>query len=90
MPCSLMSERCTYLQNNRQSVRNNNTDKVIVCVCVRDSYSVARVDFFCKAFTTRMWDNAQRDGHPAECRWHPLFNADANYSNAAKTRNPLK
>jgi len=22
-----------------------------------------------------MWADAQRDGHPAECRWHPLFNA---------------
>jgi len=25
--------------------------------------------------TTRMWDNAQRDGRPAEYRWRPLFNA---------------
>jgi len=24
---------------------------------------------------TRMWANAQRDGRPAEYRWHPLFNA---------------
>jgi len=24
---------------------------------------------------TRMWANAQRDGHPAEYRWRPLFNA---------------
>jgi len=24
---------------------------------------------------TRMWANAQRDGHPAEFRWCPLFNA---------------
>jgi len=24
---------------------------------------------------TRMWANAQRDGHPAEDRWRPLFNA---------------
>jgi len=24
---------------------------------------------------TRMWANAKRDGHPAEYRWHPLFNA---------------
>jgi len=23
---------------------------------------------------TRMRANAQRDGHPAEYRWHPLFN----------------
>ena len=26
-------------------------------------------------FHTRMWANAQRDGSPAEYRWHPLFNA---------------
>ena len=24
---------------------------------------------------TKMWANAQRDGHPAEYRWRPLFNA---------------
>jgi len=24
---------------------------------------------------TRMSANAQRDGHPVEHRWHPLFNA---------------
>ena len=45
-----------------------------------------------------MWANAQRDGCPAEYRWRPLFNAakfgwhplpDC-WSNAAKTRNPLK
>ena len=24
---------------------------------------------------TRMWTNAQRDGHPAEYRWRPLLNA---------------
>ena len=22
-----------------------------------------------------MWADAQRDGHPVEYRWHPLFNA---------------
>ena len=45
-----------------------------------------------------MWANAQRDGHPAEYRWCPLFNAAVwpapttrvPCSNAAKTRNPLK
>jgi len=25
---------------------------------------------------TRMWANAQRDGHPAEYKWRPLFNAE--------------
>jgi len=25
-------------------------------------------------FTLEMWANAQRDGHPAEHRWRPLFN----------------
>jgi len=45
-----------------------------------------------------MWANAQRDGRPAEYWWRPLFNAAVwltpttrvPYSNAAKTRNPLK
>jgi len=45
-----------------------------------------------------MWANAQRDGHPAEYRWFPLFNAAiwlmptsrVPCSNAAKMRNPLK
>jgi len=45
-----------------------------------------------------MWANAQRDGHPAEYRWRPLFNAavwltsttKVAHSNAAKTRKPLK
>jgi len=45
-----------------------------------------------------MWADAQRDGHPAEYRWCPLFNAAVwlmptarvPCSNAAKMRNPLK
>jgi len=46
-----------------------------------------------------MWANAERDGRPAEYRWHPLFKrrkvwltptAGVPCSNAAKTRNPLK
>ena len=31
-------------------------------------YGPSKVDL------TRMWDNAQRDGRPAEHRWRPLFN----------------
>jgi len=27
-----------------------------------------------KLNTTTMWSNAQRDGHPAEHTWRPLFN----------------
>jgi len=45
-----------------------------------------------------MWANAQRDGHPAEYRWRPLFNAAVwltsttrvPCSDAVKMRNPLK
>ena len=38
-----------------------------------------------------MWANAQRDGRLAEYRWRPLFNAAVwLWSNAAKTRNPMK
>jgi len=46
-------------------------------------------------YLTRMWANAQRDGHPAEYTWRPLFNAavwlmpntGVLCSNAAKTGN---
>jgi len=34
-----------------------------------------------------MWADAQRDGRPAEYRWHPLFNAAVWL---CKTQNPLK
>ena len=38
-----------------------------------------------------MWANAQPDGRPAAYRWRPLFNAAVwLWSNAAKTRNPMK
>ena len=48
-------------------------------------------------FLTRMWANAQHDGHPAKYRWRPLFNAAVwltpttrvPCSNAAKTQNLL-
>jgi len=26
-------------------------------------------------YKLEMWATAKRDGHPAKCRWHPLFNA---------------
>jgi len=29
----------------------------------------------CEEYKTRMSANAQHDGHPAEYRWRPLFNA---------------
>jgi len=32
------------------------------------------IDPHLKTVTTRMWANAQRDGHPAKYRWRPLFN----------------
>ena len=37
-----------------------------------------------------MWTNAQRDGRPAEYRWHPLSNATMPCSNTAKMQNLLK
>jgi len=45
-----------------------------------------------------MWVNPESDGRHAEYRWRPLFNAAVwltpttrvLWSNAAKTRNPLK
>ena len=34
-----------------------------------------KIDKLNKIINTRMWENAQRDGRPAEYRWRPLFNA---------------
>jgi len=48
---------------------------------------------------TRMWANAQRDGRPAEYRWHPLVNAtrfgwrpilECRAVTLPRRRNPLK
>ena len=36
---------------------------------------VVVVVYASKQSETRMWANAQSDGHPAEYRWRPLFNA---------------
>jgi len=37
--------------------------------------SIDAIVAMAKEKQTRMWVNAQRDGHPAEHRWRPLFNA---------------
>jgi len=37
--------------------------------------TVTRKFILCILMQTRMWANAQCDGHPAEYRWRPLFNA---------------
>jgi len=40
-------------------------------ICIKNNvYAVIN-----NLWITRMWTNAQRDGHPAEYRWRPLFNA---------------
>jgi len=38
-------------------------------------YSRLAIQMTKNYINTRMWDNAQRDGRPAEHRWRPLFNA---------------
>jgi len=64
----------------------------------RPIYTPIAVQYLFKLITTpEMWANAQRDGHPVEYRWCPLFNAAVwltpttrvPCSNATKTRNPL-
>jgi len=44
-------------------------DNLVYLVNSNGAYKKANINI------TRMWANAQRDGHPAEYRWHPLFNA---------------
>jgi len=38
-------------------------------------HSLRTTELKCINCRTRMWANAQRNGRPAEYRWHPLFNA---------------
>ena len=48
------------------------------CRCFTAWFSVQQVVIVLTLkikITTRMWANAQRDGHPAEHSWRPLFNA---------------
>jgi len=37
-------------------------------------FNIAVVNNYSKFLTTRMWADAQRDGHPGKYRWCPLFN----------------
>jgi len=56
------------------------------------SFTLSRMSNSKDAFQTRMWANAQRDGHPDKYRWHPLFNA-AQFGLTPTTsavQNPLK
>ena len=39
------------------------------------SFSAAEKPVTVRTNKTRMWANAQRDGHPAEYQWRPLVNA---------------
>ena len=49
----------------------------IDCCCDTNMFVAWFVDMDFSNFinNTRMWASAQRDGHPAEYRWRPLFNA---------------
>jgi len=55
--------------------------EVSTCTCYKDLFNlfIQEIHSFIystrKTLKTRMWPDAQRDGRPAEYRWHPLFNA---------------
>jgi len=44
-------------------------------ITVYDGRAYTVVREVVRKWQTRMWANAQRDGHPAKYRWRPLFNA---------------
>ena len=82
-PCIRPTSSCSSCNNQHQQQ---------VCMQVCPSVPLQ------KKHQLEMWANAQRNGHPAEYRWRPLFNAAVwltpttrvPCSNAAKTGNPLK
>jgi len=49
-------------------------DSWAACVVVLGYCNEAVASRWWKAWWTRIWANAQRDGRPAEYRWRPLFN----------------
>jgi len=91
--------RQTQPDSRRQTAEcgiNRKPNKRHVTLRYAQSVGVRRIQLINQS--TRMWANAQRDRRPVEYRWRPLFNAavwltpttTVPYSNAAKTRNPLK
>jgi len=84
--CSTFTQRRQVVLYRLPNGRFSNFHRTKMFICA----------IFWKMCTTRMWANAQRDGRPAEYRWHPLFTLQFGWrpllpcSNAAKTRNSLK
>jgi len=50
-------------------------DANVVVALTAECHTCAKQRCTVRTSLTRMWANAQRDGRPAEYRWHPLFNA---------------
>jgi len=64
----------TYFSVSRATVHHlySVTHKYLIIDQVTECSTVVPSE---KQQTAGMWANAQRDGRPAEHRWHPLFNA---------------
>jgi len=65
----LISTVVSKLQDLSRSQAVKHTVKVIM------SQKLCKIGKLLLQTTTRMWANAQPDGHPAEHKWRPLFNA---------------
>ena len=66
------SSTCT---KRHQTVSPPATTTCYICHCIHVCIQLQICMYFSINYTTRMWANAQRDGHPSECRWRPVFNA---------------
>ena len=78
---SLRESRSSSLFGELQGTSRHGLHRLTVLQSVTSGITETTVTVIVNArsgqsnLTTRMWANAQRDGHPAEYRWHPLFNA---------------
>jgi len=50
---------------------------ILLALCTRQQSNLAATTVATSLIhsSTGMWANAQRDGHPAQYRWRPLFTA---------------
>jgi len=63
------------LNSNSQKLNLNPSQQSTVRTAVWVSLCTLLYTTQHRTVLTRMWANAQLDGHPAEHRWRPLFNA---------------
>ena len=69
--CTNITDRQTDRQGTTDRQRTDSIGQTVLQTVAPKKHSGSR---HFKKSQTRMWANAQRDGHPVEYRWRPLFN----------------